>query len=71
MAIIYFFLFSTTKWDIAQPPSFHALKCKLTEFEDCSIKRDFSGRIGFDPFVRVFNISDGSPAPILKDNDSN
>lgn len=29
---------------------------------------EFSGIIGFDPFVRVFRMSDPSPAPILRKN---
>lgn len=48
-----------------QLPSFHVGKCSVTEFDDGSMNFEFSGIIGFDPLVRVFKMSDASPAPIL------
>jgi len=64
--MFYRFLLSTTKWDMGQPPSFQALKCSDTELEETSMKRGFSGSLGFCPLVRVFNMSEASPAPMLK-----
>lgn len=40
------FLFSTTKCDMGQPPSFQALKCSETELDETSMKRCFSGSLG-------------------------
>lgn len=62
---MYFFLCSTTKCDIRQLPSFHVGRCNVTEFDDGSMNLEFSGIIGFDPFVRVFKMSEASPAPML------
>jgi len=64
--MFYRFLLSTTKCDMGQPPSFQALKCSDTELEETSMKRGFSGSLGFCPLVRVFNMSEASPAPMLK-----
>lgn len=49
-----------------QLPSFHVGKCNVTEFDDGSMNLEFSGIIGLEPLVRVFKISDASPAPMLK-----
>lgn len=61
----YFFLCSTTKWDIRHPPSFQVGKWSVTAFDDGSMNFEFSGIIGFDPLVLVFRMSDASPAPML------
>lgn len=37
----------------------------MTEFDDGSMNFEFSGIIGFEPLVRVFKMSDASPAPML------
>jgi len=62
----YFFLCSTTKYSIGQPPSNHAFKCSVTLVADTSINLLASGILGFEPVVFVFNKSDSSPVPILK-----
>lgn len=62
----YFFLCSTTKCDIRQLPSFHVGRCNVTEFDDGSMNFEFSGIIGLDPLVRVFKMSEASPAPMLQ-----
>jgi hypothetical protein len=38
----------------------------VIEFDETSINLDFSGKIGFDPFVLKFKMSDCSPDPINK-----
>lgn len=48
-----------------QLPSFHVGKWSVTEFDDGSMNFEFSGMIGLDPLVRVFKMSDASPAPML------
>lgn len=63
--ISYFFLYSITKCDIEQLPSFHANRCNLTEFDDGSLNFELSGDIGFVPLVRVLTISEATPAPML------
>lgn len=50
-----------------QLPSFHVGRCNVTEFDDGSMNFEFSGIIGFEPLVRVFKMSDASPAPMLLD----
>lgn len=62
----YFFLCSTTKYSIGQPPSNQAFKCNVTLVADTSINLLASGIFGFEPVVFVFNKSDSSPVPILK-----
>lgn len=64
----YFFLCSTTKYNMGQPPSDQVLKCKEMLFVDTSINFAASGMIGLEPFVRVFRMSEGSPIPILQKN---
>jgi len=64
----YFFLCSTTKYNMGQPPSDQVFKCREMLFVDTSMNFAASGMIGLEPFVRVFRISEGSPTPILQKN---
>ena len=61
-----FFLCSTTKYNMGHPPSDQALRCSVMLFVDTSMNRLASGITGFEPLVRVFRMSDGSPVPILQ-----
>lgn len=66
----YFFLCSTTKYNMGQPPSNQAFKCNVTLVAETSINLLASGIFGFEPVVFVFSKSDSSPVPILKYNAS-
>lgn len=51
---------------MGQPPSDQALKCRVILLVDTSMNLAASGMIGLEPFVRVFNMSEASPVPILQ-----
>ena len=58
-------LYSTTKYKIAQPPSFQAFKWSVTLPAETSKNDLATGTAGASPFVFVAIVSVFSPTPIL------
>lgn len=64
----YFFLYSITKYNMGQPPSFHAVNCNVTVCTLTTMNSFTSGNMGFDPEVLACWSTDWSPVPILQEN---